>query len=114
MVIGAAVWQASAYINILGVSYIPVGAVKMLFVMMLNTIPGKTQEAIKLCKRPFIPEGVEIKMQLGLFGKPDILMIYEAPDEKSAAEFALQFASCTECTTHLATNMEDLRWMDVL
>jgi len=82
----------------------------MLFVTTLKFLPGKYEEGTRLCKRPKIPEGLKIKLFLGLFGKPDALIVFEAPDEGTAADFAVQFGRVAESATALALPIEEFKW----
>ena len=85
----------------------------MLFVSMLNVIPGRSRDAVKLCKYPNLPPGVKIQRMLGMFGKPDMIIIFEADNETAAAEFAMQFGTCCDCTTSLATDVDNLKWIQL-
>jgi uncharacterized protein with GYD domain len=71
---------------------------------------GQHLEAIKLFKRPKIPDGVVIKHFIGTFGATDALVIFEAPDEATAAEFTVQFCHVADVNTSLALAIEDLKW----
>ena len=82
----------------------------MLFVTTLKALPGKYDEATRLFRHPKIPEGVQIKEFLGLFGKPDAIIIFEAPNENIAAEFAVQFGSAAESVTSLALPIDLFKW----
>ena len=82
----------------------------MQFITFLHVLPGQVIRAIKLFKNPKIPEGLEIKESYWMFGKPEAIFIFEAPDEKCASEFVVQFASCTEPSTSLAFPVDDLKW----
>ncbi len=73
----------------------------MLFISLLEIIPGKAKEATDLAKNPKILQGVTIKELLGVFGKPDIVIEFEAPSERIAAEFVLQFSSVAVTRTQL-------------
>jgi len=82
----------------------------MLFVATLESLPGKYEAAVRKFKRPVIPDTVKIHHFLGLFGKPDCIVVFEAPDEKSAADFTMQFADVAEVTTSLALDIKDFKW----
>lgn len=82
----------------------------MLFVMSLKALHGQYLEAIKVFKRPKIPDDVEIKHFVGIFGEMDALVIFSAPDEATAAEFTVQFGHVAEVRTSLALPIEDLKW----
>jgi uncharacterized protein with GYD domain len=82
----------------------------MLFVTFLTSIPGKYVEAVRVFKHPNLLPGIKIRMFLGLFGKPDALLIFEAPDESTAAEFIIQFGDVAELQTGVAFPVEDYKW----
>jgi uncharacterized protein with GYD domain len=71
---------------------------------------GQHLEAIKLFKRPKIPEGIKIREFIGIFGTSDALVIFEAVDEATAAEFTVQFCHVADVQTSLALPIEDLKW----
>lgn len=73
----------------------------MLFISSLEIIPGKAKELTDKAKNPKMVQGVVIKDILGIFGKPDAMLIFEAPSERTAAEFVLQFSGCTVSKTQL-------------
>ena len=83
----------------------------MLFITLLKIIPGKYTKAIKLLKNPKLPQGVKILQSLWLLGKPDAIYLYEAPDEKTAGEFVIQFGEVTELHTSLVFPIEQMRWL---
>ena len=82
----------------------------MLFVTTLKALYGQHLEAIKLFKRPKIPEGLEILQFIGIFGNSDAIIIFSSPDEAIAAEFTVQFCHVAEVQTSLALPIEDLKW----
>ena len=73
----------------------------MLFVSSLEIIPGMAKELTEKAKNPKMLQGIAIKDILGVFGKPDIILIFEAPSERNAAEFVLQFSRCAITKTQL-------------
>jgi uncharacterized protein with GYD domain len=73
-------------------------------------LPGHVTKAIKLFKNPKVPDGITIVESYWMFGKPEAIIIFEAPDEKIASEFVVQFAECTEPATSLAFPVDELRW----
>ena len=85
----------------------------MLFVSMLRVKTGKAFDAIKASKHPNLPPGVKIIDAYGLFGKPDFLIIFEAPNEQIAAEFAVQFTNCADCTTSVVFPVDELKWTNI-
>jgi uncharacterized protein with GYD domain len=75
----------------------------MLFVTTLDTLPGKTKEALEIfLKYAKIPETIKVKEALVLFGKPDLLLIFESDSEREAAEFLIQFNEVAQTKTSLA------------
>ena len=82
----------------------------MKFVLFLSCLPGKYLDAVKIFKHYTAPESVKIEHFLGLFGKPDAMVIFEAPDEKTASEFSIQFGNVAEIKTVLAQPIEAFRW----
>jgi uncharacterized protein with GYD domain len=73
----------------------------MLFISSLEMLPEKARELTDRAKNPKMIQGVVIKDILGVFGKPDIILIFEAPSERTAAEFVLQFSDCATTKTQL-------------
>lgn len=82
----------------------------MLFIMMLKVLPGQFEEATRLFKHPKIPNNVMVHEFLGLLGKPDAIVIFEAPDPSTAADFMVQFGRVAETTTSLALPIEEFKW----
>lgn len=82
----------------------------MLFVTTLKALPGMYEEATRLFRHPKIPETIKIREFLGLFGKPDAIIIFEAPSGQEAAEFAVQFGSAAESSTSLAMPIDQFKW----
>jgi uncharacterized protein with GYD domain len=82
----------------------------MQFVSFFHVIPGEVTQAIKILKNPKIPPGLKIIESLWMFGKPEAVIIFEAPDEKCASEFVVQFAGVTEQSTSLVFPVDDLKW----
>ncbi len=80
----------------------------MLFVTQFDIIPGKADEMIYLVKSVEPPSEIKIKMFLQLFGKPDFLVVYEAPDENTAMNFILKFTACATPKTSLATHVKQV------
>ena len=83
----------------------------MKFVTFLDVRAGKYYQAIKKFRNPEIPEGVHIRESLWLFGKPDAILIFDAPDEKTAGKFVVQFGEITEPTTSLVFPIDELTWI---
>jgi len=83
----------------------------MLFITFITTLPGKNTEAIKLLKNPKKIEGVEVERAVGMFGRPDALIMFEAENERCASDFVIQFSNVATISTSLAFPVETLRWM---
>jgi len=73
----------------------------MLFISSLEITKEKAKELTDKARNPRMIQGVVIKNILGVFGKPDIMLIFEAPTERTAAEFVLQFTDCAITKTQL-------------
>lgn len=73
----------------------------MLFISSLEVIPGRAKELTDKAKNPKMNQGIVIKDILGVFGKPDIVLIFQAPSERTAAEFVLQFSNHAITKTQL-------------
>ena len=82
----------------------------MLFVSQLRVMPGQLDEATRLFKRPRLPNNVMVHEFFALFGKPDAIVIFEAPDASTAADFVTQFSHVAETITSLALPSEELKW----
>jgi uncharacterized protein with GYD domain len=82
----------------------------VLFVTQLKVIPGQLEEATRQFKHPKIPNNIMIHEFLGLLGKPDALVIFEAPDAVTAADFVVQFGRVADTMTSLALPIEDFKW----
>ena len=82
----------------------------MLFVCTIKSTPGNYSHSIKTLKHPKIPEGIEVKYFLGMFGRQDFILVFEAKDEKTASDFVIQFGQIGEVFTSLAIPIEELKW----
>ena len=82
----------------------------MLFVTLLEIPCEASTEATRKIKRPKIPEGITIKENLALFGKPDVIIVFEADNEEIASEFVVQFRDLTNSITLLATPIDNVKW----
>ena len=82
----------------------------MLFVSSMNIIPGNYKKAVKLFKNPIIPDGVKIKSFMWMFGIPDAIIVFSAPNEETAGEFILQFGEVAELKTSVGFPIEKMRW----
>src|SRR5207253_8316348 len=79
----------------------------MLFVTQLRILPGQFEEATRLFKHPKLPNNVMLHEFLGLLGKPDAVVIFEAPDASTAADFMVQFSRVPNATRYLAPPTEE-------
>jgi uncharacterized protein with GYD domain len=82
----------------------------MLFICQLRIIPGQLEEATRMFRHPKIPNNVMVHEFLALMGKPDAIVIFEAPDAPTAADFVVQFGRVAESQTSLALPIEDIKW----
>jgi uncharacterized protein with GYD domain len=82
----------------------------MLFLLQLKVLPGQFEEATRSFKHPKLPNNVMIHEFFALFGKPDAVVIFEAPDASTAADFVVQFGRFADITTSLALPIEELKW----
>lgn len=78
----------------------------MIFVSTLDVIPGKADEAQKIISTIKPPKGIKIREFLSLFGKPDYIMTFEAPNEEKALAFILKFVSVAVPKTSLGIPVE--------
>lgn len=82
----------------------------MLFMCQLRFMPGHYEQAIRTYKNPKIPEGMNIHHFLGTFGENDALVIFDAPDEGTAAEFVVQFREHSHTATSVAFPVASYKW----
>ena len=82
----------------------------MLFVTQLKVLPGQLEEATRMFKHPKLPNNVVVHEFLGLLGKPDAIVIFEAPDAPTAADFVVQFGRVADTTTSLAIPIDEFQW----
>jgi len=73
----------------------------MIFVSMLDVIPGKVDELRKIISTIKTPKDIKIREFLNLFGKPDYIITFEAPNEEKALAFILKFVSVAVPKTSL-------------
>ncbi|MCK4756617.1 hypothetical protein KAS56_06760 [candidate division WOR-3 bacterium] len=78
----------------------------MIFVSTLDVIPGKVDDLQKIIKSLEVPEDVKIREFLALFGKPDYLLTFEAPNEERAMSFILKFVSVAVPKTSVGVPVE--------
>jgi uncharacterized protein with GYD domain len=77
----------------------------------MNIIPGNYTKAIKLFKNPALPQEVKILEFLWMFGIPDAILVFQAPNEETAGEFIIQFGEVAEVKTAVGFPIDKLRWM---
>jgi len=78
----------------------------MIFVTTLDCIPGKVDDLREIIKTLDIPKDIKVREFLTLFGKPDFLVTFEAPDEEKAMSFILKFVSVAAPKTSVAVPVE--------
>jgi uncharacterized protein with GYD domain len=82
----------------------------MIFVTSMNIIPGNYTQAIKLFKNPVIPQNVKIQKFFWMFGIPDAILVFEAPNEETAGEFIIQFGDVAEVKTSVGFPIDKMSW----
>ena len=80
----------------------------MIFVSTLDVIPGKVDEIREIIKMLDIPKDIKIREFLTLFGKPDFLLTFDAPNEERAMAFILKFVSVAVPKTSLGVSVENM------
>ncbi|UCC11305.1 MAG: hypothetical protein JSW02_08085 [candidate division WOR-3 bacterium] len=78
----------------------------MIFVTTLDCIPGKVDDLRRIVAGSDIPDDIKIREFLALFGKPDYLLTFEAPNEERAMSFILKFASVAVPKTSVGVPVE--------
>ena len=78
----------------------------MIFVSMLEVIPGKVDQVQKIISTMKPPKDIKIREFLSLFGKPDYILTFEAPNEEKALAFILKFVSVAVPKTSLGIPVE--------
>ncbi len=78
----------------------------MIFVTTLDCIPGKVDDLRRIVAGADIPDDIKIREFLALFGKPDYLLTFEAPNEERAMSFILKFASVAVPKTSVGVPVE--------
>ncbi len=78
----------------------------MIFVMFATANPERFADLFHLLKNMKVPEGIKIREKLEIFGKPDVVLVFEAPNEELAARFIEQFGRVSTVTTHLAMEVK--------
>ena len=74
----------------------------MWFVMLATANAEQYGDLFHVVEKMKIPVGIKVHQILEIFGKPDVIMVFEAKNEKIASEFVRQFGRVSEVTTHLA------------
>jgi len=80
----------------------------MIFVSTLDVIPGRVDELHKIIRNLEIPKDIKIREFLTLFGKPDFLLTFEAPNEERAMSFILKFVSVAVPKTSVGVSVEKI------
>jgi uncharacterized protein with GYD domain len=78
----------------------------MTFITTLDVIPGRADELLNAIQSLKIPEEIKVREFLSLFGKPDFILIFEAPNEDRAMNFILKFVAYAVPKTALGVNVE--------
>ncbi len=78
----------------------------MWFVMFATANPEQYSDLLLLLERCKVPQGITIHKKLKVFGKPDVVIVFEAKNEELAAEFVKQFGRVSDVRTHLAISVE--------
>jgi uncharacterized protein with GYD domain len=81
-----------------------------MFLTTLRFLPGQFEAAVRTYKNPKIPKNVKVREFLGIFGDHDALVIFEAPDESTAAEFIVQFSEHSHTSTAVVFPVESYKW----
>ena len=81
----------------------------MLFITLMSP-KGKGVDAVKYLKGLKPPEGIKIREVYFTFGRYDGVIIFEAPDERTAMKFVMETGFATQYTmeTLVAVSAEDL------
>ena len=82
----------------------------MLFHVTHRFLPGQYEAAVRTYKNPKVPHGVKVREFLGMFGEVDAVVIFEAPDEGTAAEFVVQFSEHSHTSTAVVFPVESYKW----
>ena len=78
----------------------------MWFVLFATANPEQYGDLLHMVHKCKTPEGVRVHQKLKVFGKPDIVIVFEAKNESAAAEFVKQFGRVSDVRTHLAIKEE--------
>ena len=74
----------------------------MLFITLLSP-KGKGREAISYLKELKAPQGITIRDVYFTFGRYDGLIVFEAPDSKTAMSFVMEIGFATDYTIETLT-----------
>ncbi len=74
----------------------------MWFVMFATANPDEYGDLLHLIENMKTPKGIKIHQKFKIFGKPDVVITFEAEDEMVASEFIKQFGRVSDVRTHLA------------
>jgi len=66
--------------------------------MSLLTPKGKGKDAVDYLKKLKAPEGIEVREVCITFGRFDGVILFDAPDAKTALNFALEVGFATDYT----------------
>ncbi len=78
----------------------------MWFVLFATANPEQYGDLLHVLKNCKTPEGIKVHHKLKVFGKPDVVIVFEATSEKAAEEFVKQFGRVSDVRTHLAISEE--------
>jgi len=84
----------------------------MRFITLIKSNAGKYKSVIKAMKAAQVPPGIEILHFLGSFGEYDGVLLFDAPNEKDAASFVVQFGDNSEMKTSVVFPIEDYTWVN--
>ncbi len=77
----------------------------MWFVLFATANPEQYSDLLHILEHTRVPEGVKVHRKLKVFGKPDVVVVFEAENEKIAEEFVKQFGRVSDVRTHLAIDV---------
>jgi uncharacterized protein with GYD domain len=80
----------------------------MIFITVIVIDPEKNREVYETLKKLTPPENIKITHAFGTFGDIDAILIYEAPDEKTAMDFLLNICKIdgiVDTETYVATEL---------
>ncbi|MDP8011843.1 MAG: hypothetical protein ACP5F1_06325 [Thermoplasmata archaeon] len=80
----------------------------MMFVTFITASHERYPNLSTLLKKMHKPENINILGTYILLGKPDAMIIYEAPDEVAALKFVEEFVSVGDVQTNTIVKAESL------